>query len=261
METGSAALAEAFEREGIAFPIPVLTATETSRYRAGFEQLERRLGGKTQNLSWVHFHFDWARALVTHPAVLDVVESVLGPDLLVLSTLILCKHARDPGFVGWHQDGTYWRLHDSPTASAWIALTNSTPTNGCMRVVPGSHLERMLPHVNTYHPNSLLGRGEQVDVEVNESRAKDIILKAGEMSIHQNSILHGSRPNLSDEKRIGFIARFVTPAFEHAKAPCLHVRGRADSAPMALWESNPPAEFERAVELREAFVGSLKSTS
>lgn len=218
MEVTHAELSQAFEEQGIAFPIPVLSPSETSRGRDGFEELEARLGGKTQNLSWVHFHFEWARSLVSHPAVLDAVEAVLGPNLLVLSTLILCKHPNDPGYVGWHQDGTYWQMHSTPTASAWIALTDSMPANGCMRVIPGSHRDKMLPHVETYARDSLLGRGEQVDVEVDDNLAIDVALRAGEMSIHQNSILHGSQPNRSDIKRIGFITRFVTPAFEHARS-------------------------------------------
>ncbi|MDX1500774.1 MAG: phytanoyl-CoA dioxygenase family protein [Thermoanaerobaculia bacterium] len=247
----------AFEEDGIAFPIPVLDADEVRKYRSAFEHLELLLGGKKQNLSTVHLHFDWARELVAHPAVLDAVEPLLGPDLLVLSTLILNKHPHDPAFVGWHQDGTYWNLHSAPTASAWIALTDSTRANGCMRVIPGSHRETMLPHECTYAENSLLGRGEQVAAEVDESRAIDVELRAGQMSIHQNAILHSSPPNGSDHRRIGFIIRFVTPEFAHATAPVLLARGRAEGDRMELWEAPPPTDVKRAIAEREAYVEAM----
>ncbi len=250
-------LATAFEQDGIVFPIPVLTGSEVARFRTAFEDLERRLGGKKQNLSSVHLHFAWARQLASHPRVLDAVERLLGSELLVLSTLILNKHPHDPAFVGWHQDGTYWNLHSGPTASAWIALTDSVPANGCMRVICGSHRETMLPHECTYAENSLLGRGEQVAVEVDESQATDVALQAGEMSIHQNAILHSSLPNGSDRKRIGFIIRFVTPAFQHAHMPVLRVRGNAEAPHMELWEAPPPADVEAGIADREAFVSAL----
>lgn len=254
------ALRSAFEEQGIAFPVQVLFSNEVRYYRTGFEDLETRLGGKTQNLSCTHLHFKWARELATHARVLDAVEPLLGPDLLVLSTLILSKHPRDPAFVGWHQDGTYWKMHEAPTASAWIALTDSKPANGCMRVIYGSHLEKMMPHVCTYAANSLLGHGEQVDAEVDESRATDVVLRAGEMSIHQNSILHGSRPNGSDEKRIGFIVRFVTPAFQHARAHVLHARGRLQVAThMQFWDADPPQNIERGIAERAKYLTLLNS--
>lgn len=250
-------LRQAFEEDGIVFPLPVLSAAEVARCRAAFEDLEARLGGKTQNLPWVHYHFEWARSLVTHPAVLDAVEELLGPDLLVLSTLVLCKHPGDPAFVGWHQDGTYWDLHSAPTGSAWIALADSTPENGCMRVVPGSHRETMLPHELTYDPNSLLGRGEQVAVPVDESRAVDVALEAGQMSFHQNSILHSSGPNRSRGKRIGFIIRFVTPATEPTQAPPLLVRGRAEPTSLGLWEEEAPADVETGIARRQELLARL----
>jgi hypothetical protein len=102
----------AYNDNGILLPLPVLTPQEIHRYREAFLDFENRLGGhpKATELSQTHLHFAWAYELATHPAVLDAVEAVLGPDILVWTSNVFPKRARDPGYISWHQDGTYWGL-------------------------------------------------------------------------------------------------------------------------------------------------------
>lgn len=231
-----------FERDGVVFPIPVLPPETTSAYGACFAQLEQLAGRPLHRLGNPARHFAWAYRLATEPAVLDAVEEVLGPDLLVAGSLVLCKYPRDPGFVAWHQDNYYSNLHLTPSLSAWIALLDSTAENGCMRVVPGSHRKGVLPHEEMGDADNLLNQGQEIRVEVNEAEAIEVVLRAGEMSLHHTAIIHGSRPNRSDTMRLGFIVRFVTSAYDLAsqQTPFFLARGSAGKGNVNL--AAPPSE-------------------
>ena len=124
----TAAQVEQYERDGIVFPVPVLTPEETAHFRGAFEELVARLGGRpvAQALSHTHAYFRWAYDLATHPRVLDAVEDLMGPDILVWTVSIFPKYPRDPGYISWHQDGTYWGLDSVRVTTAWIALTDSS---------------------------------------------------------------------------------------------------------------------------------------
>jgi hypothetical protein len=232
-----------FERDGIVFPIPVLPPEKTTAYRACFAETERVAGRQLGRVGHPAMHFAWAYRLATEPTVLDAVEEVLGPDLFLAGSLVLCKYPRDPAFVSWHQDNYYSNLHLTPSLSAWIALRDSTSENGCMQVVPGSHQEGVLPHAEKGNANNLLKLGQEIQVEVNEADAVDVVLRAGEMSLHHSAIVHGSRPNRSDTQRLGFIVRYVTSAYDLAsqQTPFILARGRARPGTLHL----APAPLER----------------
>lgn len=234
-----------YRNRGFLCPIPVLATDELRRAQKGFAALEHRLG-PIKRFDGAHRFFDWAYDLATHPRVADAVEALLGPDLLICGTLIFAKYPHDPGYVSWHQDSVYSNWHLTPTTSAWIALAPSTPDNGCMRVIPGSHRVGLLAHGERASEGNLLRRGEEIEVEVDESRAHDLALRPGEMSLHDSNIIHGSRPNRSDVKRIGFIVRFVTPAYrEPTRGPLLRVRGNGDCGHFELMgDSRPSSDTE-----------------
>jgi ectoine hydroxylase-related dioxygenase (phytanoyl-CoA dioxygenase family) len=154
----------------------------------------------------MHLHFPWAHELATHPHVLDAVEDLLGPDLLIWATELFAKHPRDAAVsIGWHRDRPYMGFAGE-TVTAWIALSDSTPANGCLRAVPGPARRQ------TGGPDPARGRpGRQAGGEPDPQGVVDVVLRAGEMSLHDADVLHGSAPNRSDEKRVGFAVRFVTP--------------------------------------------------
>jgi len=162
------------------------------------------MGGVLKRMDNCHLFFRWAYDLATHPGVLDILEDLLGPDLFVHSTRIFYKHAHDPSYVSWHQDGRYSSLNSKPAPSAWIALSESTTENGCLRVVPGSHRSGVHPHVETFAADNLLNHGEEISVEVDEPKVRNFVLEPGEMSLHHVNLVHGSNPNHSDCSRIGF---------------------------------------------------------
>lgn len=203
---------ERYERDGVLFPFPALTVPEAAHYRGRLEALEARLGGRFAPMQVVQpqLHFRWAYDLALHPRVLAPVRDVLGPDVIVHSASIFCKHPDGETYVAWHQDGHYWRLSEPRLVSAWVALSPSTAESGCMRVVPGSHRER-LPHAERPDADNMLASGLEVAVDVDDASAVDVALRPGEMSLHHERIVHGSEPNRSADKRIGFAIRYVAP--------------------------------------------------
>ena len=200
-----------YEETGVLFPIPALDSSDLARFRGEVDELEARLGTGADPTFFgeCHFSFQWAYDLCTHPKVLDVIEQVIGPDILVHSATLFCK---PPGkkFISWHQDSPYWRLSEPRLVSAWVALADSTIENGCMRVQPGTHFT-LLDFTEIHHKNNMLGTGNTVTSGLDESLAVDVVLKAGEMSLHHANLLHGSNPNQSDGNRIGFAMRYVAP--------------------------------------------------
>ena len=251
----SAALSD-YAELGYAFPIRVLEPEEAARYADAYADLAQRLGGapKATQLSLLHLYFDWAWELIRHPRILDAVEQVLGPDILVWSSSVFPKRARDPGYITMHQDGTYWGLFDGAITTAWVALTPSTRANGCMRVVGKSHRLDYLPHRETHAEHNLLTRGQEVEVDVPEDAITDIELEPGEMSLHDVRIIHGSNPNPSDTPRVGFAIRYVTPdvRFGEADHPAVLARGRAPGD-WPLVESPPRyADVDAALAAHQA---------
>ncbi len=205
----SAGIAQ-YQAAGYFHPVPVLSAQEAATLRAKLEAHERAAG---QVLSGhqrhkAHLLFPWLWELIFHPRILDPIEDLLGSNLLCWSSSFFVKEAHDPSFVSWHQDATYWGLSEPLVATAWIALSPSTKESGAMRVVPGSH-QTQVAHRDTFDTNNLLTRGQEVMVDVEEASAVDLILAPGEMSLHHVLLVHGSEPNRSDDRRIGFAIRYI----------------------------------------------------
>jgi hypothetical protein len=239
-----------FAAAGITFPIPVLGPAELQSVRAEYSRLVDAHGGALKSFDRSHLYFGWAYDLATHPRVVDAVAALIGDDLVVWGSLILSKPPHDDAFIAWHQDGAYAGfLGGAPSVSAWIALSDSTAESGCMRVVPGSHKTK-LQHLEKSDPLNMLSHGQEIEVEVDEARAVDVELLAGEMSIHHVDIVHGSNPNRASWWRTGFIVRYSTPRMLRAAAPVIIARGRP--APhLPTLDSRPTLTLEEGLAARE----------
>ena len=229
-----------WETDGVLFPIPVLDPDEVASFRARLEETQRRAGPR-RRYDACHLHFRWAWDLAMHPRVVDGVESILGPDIIIHSARLMVKFPHDPGYVSWHQDGTYTGLNSSPTLTAWIALTDSTPENGCVRVVAGSHHKPPLEHVRTDGRPDVMNRGEIEALDFDRSKIVNVVLRAGEMSMHDSNIIHGSEPNRSDEPRIGFNVSYATPLVQKAHTAVVIARGR-NAYPRFEVRHDPPSD-------------------
>jgi non-haem Fe2+, alpha-ketoglutarate-dependent halogenase len=201
---------EQYAALGYYAPVRVLSTAETLELRHRLERFESGAGtlvGKLRHKA--HLPFTWLNDLIRHPPILDAVEDVIGPDILCWGTSFFIKEPRNPAFVSWHQDSTYWGLDPADVVTAWVALSDSNAANGAMRVMPGTHKLEQVPHHDTFRPDNLLSRGQEVMVDVDERHATTLELAAGEMSLHHVRLIHGSDPNPSDTRRIGFAIRYI----------------------------------------------------
>jgi chlorinating enzyme len=160
--------------------------------------------------------FDW----LFDDAVLDLVEPILGPDIALFSSHFLCKPAGTGKRVPWHEDSGYWRgrLDPMDVCTVWLAVDPSTPSNGCMRVIPGTHNTGAAGY--SEYESVADASKEVFDTEIkkgsyDESKAVDCVLEAGEASLHDGRIIHGSEPNTGNMRRCGFTMRYISAASKH----------------------------------------------
>ena len=246
------ALQSTYADRGYYFPIRVLSNEETSYFQKQYFDFHERnrpalekLPAKEQYkiLSETHAALNWVYRLASHPRVLDTVSTILGPNLMIWGSRWFTKMPGDKTYITWHQDATYWGLHPPDVTTAWIALSDSVPENGCMRVVPETHKLGMLPQTETFAPDNALSRGQEIAVAVDESQAVDIVLHPGEMSLHHIGIVHGSNANTSGTPRVGLAVRYISTAVVQdgeERSFAMLVRGRDEFGNFDLIE--PPSE-------------------
>jgi hypothetical protein len=223
-----------YARDGFYFPYDVVSEAEAAAILADLEAGEAALAdpGRRAELSMLRSYparllpsFD---RLIRHPRLIDAVSQILGPDLLAWGSGLFIKEPASPSFVSWHQDLTYWGLDEANEVTAWVALSPSTVESGCMRFVPGSHLKRLVPHVDSFAKDNLLTRGQEIAVEVDEENAVDIVLRPGQASLHHGHLFHASGPNRSSVRRVGVAIRYITPSMKQVSGARLlvaHVSG------------------------------------
>jgi non-heme Fe2+,alpha-ketoglutarate-dependent halogenase len=241
---------EQFRREGYVCPVPVMSASEAAGLRRQLEAVESRQGGRLEAVqrSRAFLLFKWLDDLIRDPRVLDPIEQLIGPDILCWSTIFWIKDAGSKSFVSWHQDNTYWGLSSRNVVTAWFAISDASVEAGCMSVLPGSHLGETLEHEDTYHQDNMLTRGQAIR-GIDEARAVYMPLAAGEMSIHNYCLAHGSGPNVSADRRIGVSMHFMPPATKQVVGnwDCAAlVRGRDaygnfEATPVPAKDFDPPA--------------------
>ena len=238
-----------YAETGFVQSIPVLTPAEVRHYRIEVEQTVAAMGGYVTRFDAPHIYFRWAWDLATHPRLLDAMERLLGPNILLKATRIFYKHARSSSFVGWHQDGITERLEDAHVPAVWLGLTEATAENGCLRVVPRSHHLGLVPHANLPSPDNLTGDGATAQTEI--GAPWDVVMRAGEMSLHHPLVLHASNPNRTDGPRIGFSVTYSATALPDSQTAVAWVRGRG---PAHRHEAVPPryASLEEAVAAHRA---------
>jgi len=167
-----AAIAQYRDR-GYYFPLQVLDPDEVSECRAKLEAFETSQGHPIQGAqrSKSHLLFKWLDDLMRNARILDAVEDLIGPDILCWNSIFWIKEAHSASYVSWHQDLKYWGLDCDDLVTAWVALSPATVESGCMRVLPGSHRNELLPHDDIYDPDNMLTRGQEIAVAVDEQAA------------------------------------------------------------------------------------------
>lgn len=199
-----------YNEHGYYAPITALSMAEAAEVRCHLEDYEAAAGGlRGPNRQKPHLLFTWLNDLIRHPGILDPVESIIGPNILAWGTSFFIKEPSNPSFVSWHQDSTYWGLDPADIVTAWVAISESTHENGAMRVIPGTHRGEQVAHRDTFAADNLLSRGQEIAVDVDPALAVELVLQPGEMSLHHVRLIHGSEPNPSGRRRIGFAIRYL----------------------------------------------------
>jgi len=196
---------EQYRDRGYYFPVTVLHEDEVARLRGKLEAFETAQGHPIEGAqrSKSHLLFKWLDDLMRSAKILDAVEDLIGHDILCWNSIFWIKEARNPSYVSWHQDLKYWGLDCEDLVTVWVALSPATEESGCMRVLPGSHRQELLPHDDIYDPDNMLTRGQEISIDVDEQAAVTMALGPGQMSLHNVCLAHASGPNCSSDRRIG----------------------------------------------------------
>lgn len=222
----SAAAIAGYERDGFLLPVDAFPRETAQGYLDRLECFERSLGqefGKGHNFK-PHLLFTWVDEIVRHPAVLDVVADLIGPDIRLFHLSVWPKKAGDTAFVSWHQDATYFGLEPPVQVTAWVALSDAPIEAGCLEVIPGSHKGGQLHHRESASPDNLLSRGQTVSGAIEPTATVFMPLGAGQMSLHHTHLVHRSGPNRSAQRRVGLGISYI-PA---------HVRCRTETRLSAM---------------------------
>ena len=219
---------EKFHNDGFLSPINVFSINEASELKDKLEDAEKiwpeAFSASARNNA--HLNFEFLDSIVHNKNLLDAVEDILGPNILAYASTLFIKEPRDPGFVSWHQDGKYMGLSENIGITAWVALSEANGESGCMSMIPGSH-EKMLAHKDTFGKDNILTRGQEVQ-NVDAGKAVETPLRPGQASFHCPTVIHGSQPNRSEHRRIGFAIQTYMPTNVksiHGRASAQLVRG------------------------------------
>ncbi len=256
---------EAFNREGFLTPLAIFNDGEVAGHRRYFDALlEKTLaaGGDSYSISSAHLKHGRVHDLLTHPRIVNRVKDLLGDNVIAFGSHFFCKMPGDGKAVAWHQDASYWPLTPSKTVTVWLAIDDSDVGNGCMRVIKGSHKTQLMHTEEPDNPHNILFRREKVAEAVAETDAVDLVLQPGEMSIHDYGVVHGSNPNDSDDRRIGFAITFVSADTmpRGRRETGMLVRGRArndgwelEPRPKADLDAAARAAHKKAMEIRGGY--------
>ena len=236
--TLTAAQVSSYEENGFLLPFDALTPGETADMLHDLAAFERTQGHSAGDINMKgHLVFRRSYEISRHPRILDVVEDLIGPNILAFASRFWIKPGRDGSYVSWHQDSAYFGLDPHDLVTVWLALTDSNSANGCLKMLPKSHRGEARTHIETFNKKNLLARGQVIE-GVDETDAVELELRAGQFSCHHERIVHGSDANNTTEARIG-LGIFYIPTHVRStlgrRTACL-VRGVDE---YGHWDADP----------------------
>lgn len=219
-------IASDYEKQGFVSGVQILSDQSAANHRRRLEEAESKIGPLHYKVK-IHTVLQSPLELATNPLLLDIVEQMIGPDILLYNATYIIKEPHTDAHVSWHQDLTYWGLSHDDQVAVWLALSPATRESGCMRMVPESHLNGQIEHHTTIDDSNVLFQGQTVN-DVAEADAVFCELQPGQASFHHGWTLHASMPNHSDDRRIGLNINYFAPHMRQLKDPhdtALLVRG------------------------------------
>ena len=214
MKALTQAQADFYHQNGFLFPIPALSPAEVATSLAGLNRLEAELGCAVADadVKWrshAHAHSPWFADLIRHPRILDVVEDVIGPNILVWTSTFFIKEPDSKTFAAWHQDGAYLGLTPNEQVCAWVALTDASEEAGCMDQLSFNGNPRLLHHSPLGLKHSINRAGQTIVEPFDKSKPVAMPLKAGEFSLHHEYAIHRSPRNHAPHRRIGIGMNYI----------------------------------------------------
>jgi hypothetical protein len=202
-----------FRREGfLVVPDPVLPPERFQGLRDCFDRLLAELppGARPEGMDVPHFVHPELFTWLFDDAVLDLVEPLLGPDIALFSSHFICKPGGDGKRVPWHEDSAYWgdMLTPMEVVTVWLALDPSDTGNGCMRVIPRTHLHGYSEYAPVDDPAGNVFATEITKSQYDASKAFDIVLAPNHASLHDGKLMHGSNRNDGTRRRCGYTMRY-----------------------------------------------------
>jgi len=242
-----------FRADGYLYPIDALNAGQVECYREALAATEAHLGGSLMAVDRkfrgnLHIMCRWMDELARTPAILDVVQSLLGPDLLLYTTRFFIKEPNSDGIAAWHQDCTYFGLRPFDHVTAWVALSDVTEQAGPVEFASGSHIRGALQQKSGLVKNSVNTAGQIIVEWFDHTVVDRAVLKPGQFSLHHTCTVHQSRPNESDTRRIGIALSYIptrTRYIGRRRMPATLVRG-ADAHGHFDLQPGPVEEFGAA---------------
>ena len=213
-----AAIAQ-YRHQGFLFPQPGIGAAQAQAARAELEAYEASIGGpltaqaRTARYK-LHVKLPWAHAIVSDPSILDAIEALIGPDILVFTSTMFVKEPHTDAVTLWHQDAAYFGLRPHEHVTAWV-LSTASEVAGCMTFIAQNGAPRMFHHKVNADANSINGAGQTIVETFDQSAGVRATLKAGEFSLHHTLCAHSSPPNASSDRRIGLGISYIPTRVQH----------------------------------------------
>jgi ectoine hydroxylase-related dioxygenase (phytanoyl-CoA dioxygenase family) len=235
---------ETFASEGYVSPLDGIGGDEALNCLDRLDAYEEATGNAMSERLRLkaHLAFPWMIALAGDARILDAVEDLIGPDILLYISSVWAKKPGDQRYVSWHQDSAYYGLRPHDAVSVWLALTPSTTDCGSVKVIPGSHIGAPREHLETWDDMNMLWRGQAIR-GMDIGRAVDMQLAPGQFSIHHEKLVHGSLPNDSPNRRIGISFTYVPARVRSVtgRGAAILLRGRD---PFDHWDADPAPRFD-----------------
>lgn len=224
---------ERFQRDGFLPRLSAFSRGDARRYQEALEAFEESQGAPLTALDVVycyklHLLFGWADEIVRHPAILDAVEDVIGPDILVYTSKFFIKEPRSKAITLWHQDATHFGFAAPESVAAWVAFCDAPVENGCVEYVAGSHRLGQLQHRSGAHPDSFSGGAQTIVDPFDKQHPVAAPLDAGDFTLHHCLCIHRSQRNTGADRRIGLSIHYVSPRTAHTgskRVTAMLVRG------------------------------------
>lgn len=204
---------KSYWQQGFVAPLTAFDEQEALAMISNFLEVRDRMAGWTESKQLLKSHLvsTWVNDVVRNPRILDSVESILGPNILMWGASFFAKEPSNAAHVGWHQDLLYWGLQPpNGVLTVWLALTDASEDNGAMQVIRGSHENGFRLHDNSYDENNMLMSDQNAQLTDEDERNRATVeLRPGQFSMHHSMLLHGSGANQSDRSRIGLSINYI----------------------------------------------------